>query len=122
VVKILQKLKAEIVITIPEDMVLIKRVEYEELKQNELSGVYWSMKELEKRINKKSEWIKVNILYPERFRKVLDVNNGGFVYYPENKGQPWSFQAIKMATFLGNNFGKIFSSSGNTSKGFRGKI
>jgi phage pi2 protein 07 len=50
VVKILQKLKADIIITIPEDLVMIKRVEYEGLKQNELPGVYWSVKDLENRI------------------------------------------------------------------------
>jgi phage pi2 protein 07 len=62
----LQKIKAEIVITIPDDMVLITKVEYEELKQQELIGVYWSMKDIEKRINKKSDWIKGNLfLYPE---------------------------------------------------------
>ncbi|ADU28510.1 DUF771 domain-containing protein [Evansella cellulosilytica] len=105
----MQKLKAEVVITIPEDMVLITRVEYEMLKQKELSGLYWNMKDLEKRINKKSEWIKENILYPGRFRKILDINKGGFVYYPETKGQHWSFQATKMAEFLDNNFGNIFS-------------
>lgn len=107
----MQKLKAEVVITIPEDMVLITKVEYEELKQKELSGVYWSMKDLENRINKKSEWIKENILYPQRFKKILDVNNGGFVYYPETKGQQWSFQATKMTEFLEKNFGKIFGSN-----------
>ncbi|MFS0864765.1 DUF771 domain-containing protein [Sediminibacillus sp. JSM 1682029] len=105
----MQKLKAEIEITIPKDLILITRVEYEELKQSELSGVYWCMKDLEKRINKKSEWIKENILYPERFRKIIDINNGGFVYYPQTKGQQWSFQATKMAVFLDNNFGRIFS-------------
>lgn len=106
----MQKLKAEVVIMIPEDMVLITRVEYEELKQNELSGMYWNMKDLEKRTNKKSEWIKENILYPVRFRKILDIDNGGFVYYPETKGQHWSFQATKMAAFLDNNFVRIFGS------------
>ncbi|WP_251553998.1 DUF771 domain-containing protein [Neobacillus muris] len=104
----MQKLKAEIVITIPEDMVLITRVEYEELKQNELTGVYWNMKDLEKRINKKSDWIKENILFPSRFKKILDIDNGGFVYYPETKGQPWAFQATKMAEFLEGNFQRIF--------------
>lgn len=106
----MQKLKAEIVIQIPKELVLIARVEYEELKQNELLGVYWSMKDLEKRINKKSDWIKENILYPSRFKKNLDINNGGFVYYPETKGQPWAFQATKMAGFLEINFAKIFGS------------
>lgn len=105
----MQKIKAEVVITIPNDMLLITVVEYEQLKQNELSGVYWSMRELEKRINKKSEWIKDNILYPTRFRKILDSKNGGFVYYPQSKGQTWSFQATKMAKFLDNNFESIFN-------------
>jgi phage pi2 protein 07 len=45
----MQKLKAEVVITIPDDMVLVTKVEYEEMKQNELTGVYWTMKDLEKR-------------------------------------------------------------------------
>ena len=111
----MQKIKAEVVITIPEDMVLITRVEYEELKQNELTGMYWNMKDLEKRTNKKSEWIKENMLYPGRFRQILDIDNGGFVYYPETKGQHWSFQATKMAAFLDNNFDRIFGSNSNTS-------
>nr|WP_309099212.1 DUF771 domain-containing protein [Fredinandcohnia onubensis] len=29
-------------------MVLITKIEFEQLKQNELSGVYWNMKDLEK--------------------------------------------------------------------------
>ncbi|MFB4169035.1 DUF771 domain-containing protein [Virgibacillus sp. JSM 102003] len=92
----MQKLKAEIVITIPADTVLVTKVEYDELKQKELSGVYWNMKELEERINKNSEWIKENILYPTRFKKTLDSDNGGFVFYPKSKGQTWSFQATKI--------------------------
>lgn len=104
----MQKIKAEVVITIPEDMVLITKVEYKQMKLNELTGVYWSMKDLEARINKKQEWIKENILYPQRFKKILDVNNGGFVYYPESKGKTWAFQATKMVDFLDRNFQHIF--------------
>jgi phage pi2 protein 07 len=73
-----------------------------------LTGVYWNIKDLEKRINKKSDWIKENILYPSRFKKILDIDNGGFVYYPETKGQPWAFQVTKMAEFLEGNFQRIF--------------
>jgi phage pi2 protein 07 len=104
-----QKIKAEVIITIPDNMVLITKIEYGQLKQNELSGMYWNMKELEKRINKKSEWIKDNILYPSKFRKILDSKNGGFIFYPQTKGQTWSFQATKMAKFLDENFQNIFS-------------
>ena len=56
------------------------------------------MKDLEKRVNRKSEWIKENI-YPSKFKKILDVESGGFVFYPETKGQTWSFQASKMTVF-----------------------
>lgn len=104
----MQKLKAEVVITIPEDLVLVTKVEYNQMKQNELTGVYWSMKDLEQRINKKQDWIKENILYPQMFKKILDVNIGGFVYYPESKGKTWAFQATKMAEFLDKNFYYLF--------------
>lgn len=104
-----QLLNVELSIPIPADKVLISKVELEELKQQELAGVYWSMKDLEKRINKKCEWIKENILYPSHFRKILDSENGGFVFYPKSKGQTWSFQASKMAEFLDKNFHKIFN-------------
>lgn len=105
-----QLISTQIVIQIPSDQILITKVEYEELKQQELTGAYWSMKDLEKRTNKKHEWIKENILYPERFRKVLDVIHGGFVFYPKSKGQTWSFHAVKMAKFLDDYFQEIFTS------------
>ncbi|KIO62091.1 hypothetical protein B4065_3311 [Caldibacillus thermoamylovorans] len=104
----MQQLKAEVVIQIPNDMVLVSKIELEELKRQELTGVYWTMKDLQKRINKSDRWIKDNILYPSKFRKILDVENGGFVYYPKNQGQTWSFQATKMAAFLEKHFKEIF--------------
>lgn len=107
-----QQLSVQLTIPIPEDSVIISKVELQELKRNELAGVYWSMKDLEKRINRKSEWIKENILYPSRFRKILDAENGGFVFYPKSKGQTWSFQASKMTEFLDKNFHLIFKSGG----------
>ncbi|WP_077296900.1 DUF771 domain-containing protein [Virgibacillus pantothenticus] len=104
----MQRLNVELNIPIPNDQVLISKVELEELKKKDLEGVYWTMKDLEKRINKKSEWIKEKILYPNHFRKLLDVDKGGFVYYPKKKGQTWSFQATKTAEFLDTNFYRIF--------------
>jgi phage pi2 protein 07 len=104
-----QQLNVNLSIPIPENLVLITKVELQELKQQELLGVYWTMKDLENRINRKSEWIKENILFPSRFRKILDSELGGFVYYPKAKGQNWSFQANKMAAFLDKYFSEIFS-------------
>lgn len=105
----MQQLSVNLTIPIPSDSILISKVELEELKQAQLSGVYWSMRDLENRINRKSEWIKGNILYPLKFRKILDVDLGGFVFYPKSKGQTWSFKASDMAKFLDKHFHDIFS-------------
>ncbi|MBY0147744.1 DUF771 domain-containing protein [Neobacillus niacini] len=104
-----QSLSVNINIPVPADSIIISKIELQELKKIQLVGVYWSMQDLEKRVNRKSEWIKEYILYPSRFRKVLDAQNGGFVFYPGSKGQTWSFQASKMAMFLDENFDRIFS-------------
>ncbi|WP_257351453.1 DUF771 domain-containing protein [Pseudalkalibacillus decolorationis] len=104
-----QELSVNLNIPIPPDTILISKVEFYELKQSQLSGVYWSMKDLEKQINRKSEWIKENILYQPKFKKILDAELGGFVFYPKSKGQNWSFQASKMAEFLEKNFQRIFT-------------
>lgn len=103
-----QQLSVNLSIPVPENYVLITKVELDVLKQESLMGMYWTMKDLEQRTNKKHEWIKEKILYPSRFRQMLDVKNGGFVYYPEVQGEKWSFQAIKMARFLEENFHVIF--------------
>lgn len=104
----MRQLEVSLTIQIPPDFVMIKKVELEELQQEKLCGVYWTMKDLEKRTNKKQEWLKNNILFVPNFKKELDVKNRGFVYYPRVKGEPWSFQASKMAKFLDENFYLIF--------------
>lgn len=104
----MQQLQVNMTIPIPEEYVLITKVEFEQLQQEKLSGQYWTMKDLEKRVGKEWRWIKDNILYPSRFKEILDVNNGGFVYYPEGRGKNWSFHASKMAQFLDDNFHLIF--------------
>ena len=103
-----QQLSVSLTIPIPQDSVLIRKVELEELRSRELRGVYWNMKDLEQRTGKKSEWLKENILFRTNFRKELDCQNGGFVFYPKGKGQTWSFQASKMAVFLDKNFHRVF--------------
>lgn len=104
----MQKLNVELSIDISTDYVLITKVEYEELQKNRLQGVYWTMKDLEQRVGKKHFWLKENILYPAQFRKELDANQGGFVYYPKKTGHHCIFQATKMAEFLDSNFHRIF--------------
>lgn len=105
----MQQLEVSLSVPVPADFVLIKKVEFEELKEQSLSGVYWTMNQLEEKLGKKHEWIKENILYPSRFRKALDSENGGCVFYPKKQGQTWSFHAIEMAKFLNKNFSEIFN-------------
>ncbi len=105
----MQQLKVSLNIPIPEDSVLVKKIELEELEQMKLAGVWWSMKDLEKRTSKKSEWIKENILYQPRFKRFIDAENGGFVYYPQSQGQTWAFQAKEMAEFLEVYFSSILT-------------
>lgn len=104
----MQQLQVNLTIPIPEGYILITKVEFEELQQEKLSGIYWTMNDLEKRVNKKRDWIKENILYPSQFRITLDVKQGGFVYYPETIGEKWTFHAVKMVKFLDDNFHRIF--------------
>lgn len=105
----MQQLSVDLTIQIPSDLVLISKIELQDLKKQQLVGIYWTMKDLESRMNRKHEWIKEHVLYPNKFRKLLDVENGGFVFYPKIKGQTWSFHAQKMAEFLDKNFHQIFS-------------
>lgn len=105
----MQQIKAEIIINIPPEYVVISKVEYERLKKQELLGTWWSMKDLEQRLNKKSEWIKEHILYPQKYRKILDSEHGGPVYYPKKQGQHWSFNAFYMSDFLTKYFADIYS-------------
>lgn len=104
----MQQLKVDLVIPIPDDTVLITKTELKELKEQTLKGVYWSMKDLENRTGKKIEWLKENILFKQTIKKQLDVENGGFVYYPKKKGEKWVFLANEMAQFLEDNFYTIF--------------
>lgn len=104
-----QNITVELSIPIPPDSVIIKRTEWEELKKKELAGVYWNMKDIEARVGRKRLWIMDNILYPTRFREILDSKNGGFVFYPESQGQNWSFHAVKMSEFLDKHFAQIFT-------------
>ncbi|MFA1738986.1 DUF771 domain-containing protein [Lysinibacillus fusiformis] len=103
-----QKISLRLLIDIPESQVLIERLELESLKEADLLGIYWSMLDLENRMGRKKDWIKQNVLYNQRFKSTLDIKCGGFVYYPQKKGEPWSMHALKMAKFLDENFNQIF--------------
>lgn len=92
-------------ISIPDDMVIIKKVEYEELLDSVSSQLVWSMKDFEKVLGRTDDWIKEKILYPHK--KELDVQLGGCVRYPSAQGQPWKIGAKQMRTWIEENLEKV---------------
>lgn len=100
----LQKIKTEVIIEVPAEFILVRKSEWEELKEQQLTGRYWNMKNLEERTGMKQQWLKSNLLYVPKFKQQLEE----FSYYPNSQGEKWAFQATKMAQFLEDNFYRIF--------------
>lgn len=95
----------EVKVAIPDDMVIIKKIEYQELLDSVSNQLVWSMKDLERALGRSDDWIKEKILYPHR--EELDIQLGGFVKYPESKGQPWRFGAKRMSEWLEENIKEV---------------
>lgn len=97
------EVKATIPILIPDDKILIDKVEYQELKKGETFATCWDMKEFSRR----SGWSPGkldSILRLPQLRKQIDIdkNDDGWVYFPEGKGDHWWFIASKAAAFIEN--------------------
>lgn len=90
-----QKIEVKLLIPVPAEYVMIKKVEYQELKQSELLGRYWTMKDLEERTGMKSQWLKENILYKPKFKVQLEK----FVYYPNSQGGSGVFRPRRWLNF-----------------------
>lgn len=91
----------DISVSIPADYVLIKKEEWEDAVNQKLIGKQWTMKDLELHTNRSHKWLKDNVLYP--YRDELDIDQDGFVKYPDIKGQAWRFSALDMANWLEEN-------------------
>ncbi|EAC5831976.1 DUF771 domain-containing protein [Listeria monocytogenes] len=96
-------------IEIPETHVIIPKEEYEGLLSYVNYGRWWSLKDLEDRVNKKRAWLEEKFLLKPSFKKILSIeeNPDGFVKYPKGRGDEWAFQATKMSDFLEENFPEI---------------
>jgi len=100
----LQQLQVNLIVQVPDNYILVEKVEFEKLQQEQLSGRYWTMDELECRTGRGHLWLKNNLLYIPKFKKQLEK----FVHYPNASGEKWAFQASKMSQFLEDNFYSIF--------------
>lgn len=96
-------------IPVPEDYVIISKVEYEELLQAESLGRWMTLKEVLDRINRKYDWFSKKVLKNPRYRNRIDISKSseGFVYYPGEGNDKYLFLKSKTLEFLEENFGEI---------------
>lgn len=94
-----------------------KLIEEEKRRQK----IWWDFSDLEDATGFSYTWLIENILYPPHFKKILTLDNGGPVYYPERNGDRWKFLASGMRSFLEDNFYEIFKNKKTVLK-LSGKI
>ncbi|AYY08849.1 DUF771 domain-containing protein [Enterococcus sp. FDAARGOS_553] len=96
-------------ILVPEDYVIISRVEYEELLQANNLGRWMTLKEVLDRINRKYDWFSQKVLKNPRYRNRIDISKSseGFVYYPGEGNDKYLFLKSKTLEFLEENFADI---------------
>lgn len=99
----------EVKIGIPNDYVIITKIEYEELKKIDDIGRWMSLQEVLERINRGYEWFVSKVLKNPRYRKIIDIekSDNGFVYYPGDGRDTYLFLRSKTLIFLEENFSKI---------------
>jgi|SRR5699024_5472688 len=94
-------------IHIPEHMVKIKSIIVEPQPSHQKTE-WMIMDDLKQKTNYSRDWLEKYVLNEPYFKKILDVNNGGFVHYPKTKGDQWKFEKNKMINFLDEYFSEIF--------------
>lgn len=98
----IQSLETKVVITIPEELVLVEKAEYKKLVDERDQGKIEDLKWFKKQVGIESlDLLKERILYP--YRKELE----RFVKYPEEKGVHWKFHKAKTKEWIENNFDKV---------------
>ena len=101
----MQKINVEI--TIPENLVLISKIEYEQLQNDSDIGRWWTLQDVLDRTNRSRDWLKNNILFHPRYKKIIDVKNGGFVKFPNGGRDTYLFLPSKTKEFLEDNFSEL---------------
>lgn len=76
--------------------------------------LWWSMQDLKNQTGRSEDWLKEKILLRQCYKAILDIENGGFVYYPQSRGDRWCFIASRMNEFLEKHFAEIFLGKGGT--------
>lgn len=96
--------EVKIPIIVPDDMVLIQRLEYEQLKLTK-SDIWWTLEEVVSRLKISKATFTNKILLNPALKTELEV----FTKYPNKKGEKYYFHAEKMAQYLKDNFSDIIA-------------
>ncbi|WP_240193749.1 DUF771 domain-containing protein [Bacillus sp. PDNC022] len=81
----------------------------QELKQQQLKGVYWSMKDLEQDLVENMNGLKRIFFIQKGFEHRLMWNMAGLSFIQKQKGKHGVFKLQKKAEFLEKNSHQIFS-------------
>lgn len=97
-----QTIKAEVAIPIPNNFELIETDKLEDLRSQAVTGRTWTMEGLRNWIGRKQvTWIKDNILYNPRYSKDMQgMIDRHEIRESKGNGSPWLFKASAMATWL----------------------
>ena len=101
------EVKATIPVLIPEDKVLVDKVEYQELKKKDFDG-WVGMDVFVEKANRSAPTIGKLLRKPD-IKKRFCSENGGWIYYQNGKGDYWSFRYNDMLEFIKKEFYQKFS-------------
>lgn len=93
----------EVKIEVPDTHVVIPKEVYEQLRKQELTGQYYTIKDLVNLTGKSKSWLYDNLLNNPYHRK--DIRK--FTHYPKGKGDRWLFKATGLREYLENEFLEI---------------
>ena len=98
----INSLETKVVITIPEELVLVEKAEYQKLVDERDQGKIEDLKWFKQQVGIENlSLLKERILIP--YRKELEK----FVKYPENNGVHWKFHKSKTKKWIEDNFDKV---------------
>ncbi|UTH13325.1 DUF771 domain-containing protein [Macrococcus equipercicus] len=90
------------VITIPPEYVVIKKIEYDRLVEND-EVKFWELEDLMTKTCSSKYWVMKNIVNNPELRDLIE----SFSIFPKGKNGPYKFNAKKMSRFLDEHFEEI---------------
>ena len=103
----MQTIEASVSIKIPEEYVLVKRTELQELKDETERGVTWGLADMKRELHipKSLPWIREAVLKPNR--QEIDRKNGGWCVFGEGTGHRYSVQPSGARKWFEENWKRI---------------